>query len=75
MAFSVDTVKIKKLMIDKDINTIGELSQLSGVNRNTLSGVISGKVKPSTKVMESLIRTLDIESSDAGSIFFVKNIT
>lgn len=75
MAFSVDTVKIKKLMIDKDINTIGELSQLSGVNRNTLSDVISGKVKPSTKVMESLIRTLDIESSDAGSIFFVKNIT
>lgn len=75
MAFSVDTIRLKKLMIDNDINTIGELSHKSGVSRNTLSGVISGKVKPSTKVMESLICSLDIESSEAGNIFFVKKLT
>lgn len=75
MVFSVDTIRLKKLMIDKNIDTIGELSQESGVSRNTLSGVINGKIKPSTKVMESLICTLDIEPSEAGSIFFAQKLT
>lgn len=62
-------------MIDLNIRNITELSKRSGVNRNTLSDVISGKAKPSSHVMEALIETLDLSPDEAGQIFFKRELT
>lgn len=72
--FTTDTVALKKLMIDNNIKTTKELSDRSGVNRNTLAKVLDGKMQPSTEVMQKLIVCLNIEPSAAGTIFFVMNL-
>lgn len=56
-------------MAEKEIKTIKELSEKSGVNRNTLSQIFDGKKQPSSDVMERLIITLNIKPEKAGSIF------
>ena len=74
VAFSTDTIALKKLMIDNGIETITDLSEKSDVNRNTLTKVLSGKAQPSADVMQKLIIALGIEPSTAGAIFFVPNL-
>nr|DAE94437.1 MAG TPA: Helix-turn-helix XRE-family like protein [Bacteriophage sp.] len=72
--FVTDAAAIKKLMIDRNIKNIKELSEKSGVNRNTLAKVLNGRVQPSADVMEKLVICLDIESQVAGRIFFVRDL-
>lgn len=72
--YRVDTKTLRKLMIDKNIETIGQLADVSGVGRDTISGVLSGQIRPSTAVMDKLIYALDIEPENAGPIFFVPDL-
>lgn len=74
MSYSVNTVELKKLMIENGIETIGELAEKSGVGRDTISGVVNGKIRPSTAVMEKIMIALNMKPSDAGVIFFVPNL-
>jgi predicted transcriptional regulator len=68
--YKADTVAIRKIMADKGITTVVELSKISGVNRNTLGKVLDGTIQPSSDVMDKLVKGLDIEPQDAGLIFF-----
>lgn len=70
--YVVDTVELKKIMIEKGFDKIIDLSEASAVDRNTLSKVLSGESKPSTTVIEKLMRTLEIPSEMAGPIFLNK---
>lgn len=72
--YSVDTTELKKIMIDKGLEKIIDLSDASGVDRNTLSKVLSGDMKPSTTVIEKLMYALDIVPEKAGLIFFKPNL-
>lgn len=72
--YEVDVIKLKKIMVEKKLDKIINLSNVSGVDRNTLSKVLSGEVKPSTTVIEKLMKTLEISSEEAGCIFFKKNL-
>lgn len=72
--FTVDVVTLRKLMIDKNITTISELSRVSGVNRNTLAEVLHEKIKPSSDVMYKLVDCLQIAPALAGEIFFGNNL-
>ena len=74
MSYSVNTVKLKKLMIEQGIGTISELAKKSMVSRDTISGVVNGKIRPSTAVMEKIMVALDIKPVDAGVIFFEPNL-
>lgn len=74
MSYSVDTVELKKAMAEKEINNIEEFSQKSGVGRDTLSGVVKGKIRPSTAVMDKIATTLELEPERAGRIFFVHSL-
>ena len=74
MSYSVNTVELKKLMIEKGIETISELSEKSGVGRDTCSGVVNGKIRPSTAVMEKIMIALEMKPVDAGLIFFKPNL-
>lgn len=71
---ATNTAELKKIMIDCNISSVKELSEKSGINRNTLAQVLNGKIQPSSNVMEQLILTLNIEPSVAGSIFFAPDL-
>ena len=74
MSYSVDTVELKKRMIEQGFDTIGELAEKSGVGRDTVSGVVNGKIRPSTAVMEKIMIALNMKPKDAGVIFFSPNL-
>lgn len=61
-------------MIDNGILTITELSEKSGVNRNTVSAVLKGEIQPSSEVMFKLADTLDMHPQIAGAIFFAQDL-
>lgn len=72
--FKTDVIELKKIMVEKRIDTIMELSERSGINRNTLSQVLAGNIQPSADVMNKLVYTLDIDAEKAGLIFFNSNL-
>ena len=69
-----EAAELKKIMIDKGLEKIVDLSDASTVDRNTLSKVLSGDMKPSTTVIEKLMYALDIPPERAGVIFFKPNL-
>lgn len=74
LSYSVNTIELKKLMIEQGFDTISELSEAAGVSRDTVSGVVNGKIRPSTAVMEKLMIALNMKPKDAGVIFFNPNL-
>lgn len=67
--FEIDVNALRKLMIDKSIDTISLLAKKAGLNRNTLYKVLNGKQLPTANIMYRLIEVLDISSEEAGRIF------
>ena len=70
MAYAVDTAELKKAMINAGINTAVELSERSGVNRDTVGGILNGDIRPSSAVIEKIARALSLDGNDIGRIFF-----
>lgn len=73
--FTTNVVELKKLMIERGFDTVCQLSQASGVNRNTLSLILSGSIQPSSGTMYKLATTLEMEPETAGKIFFTRKLT
>lgn len=74
MSYSVNTVELKKLMVEQGIDTFVELAEKADISRNTASGVVNGKIRPSTAVMEKIMIALNMKPVVAGAIFFVPNL-
>lgn len=74
MSYTVDTIALKKLMAENGIDTITKLAEKSDLSRETVSGVLKGKIRPSTAVMDKLSIALNMKPCDAGRIFFVPNL-
>lgn len=74
MKYRVDTVALKKIMVEKGFETIVSLEKASGVNRMTISGIINEEVRPSTKVIEKLMIALNISPELAGPVFFAPDL-
>mgnify|MGYP000565248500 CR=1 FL=1 len=72
--YKTDVIELRKIMAEKNIKTIVELSEKSGINRNTLGKILDGSIQPSSEVMDRLVFTLDIEPANAGKIFFVPDL-
>lgn len=68
--YKTDVVAIKKRMIEKKFNTILELSEASGIDRNTLGKILNGTIQPSSDAMDRLVYTLEFAPEEAGKIFF-----
>lgn len=73
--FTTNVVELKKLMIERGFDTVCQLSQASGVNRNTLSLILSGSIQPSSGTMYKLATILEMEPETAGKIFFARKLT
>ena len=72
--FKTDVISLKKQMIEKNLSKITELSEASGVDRNTLSKVLNEEMQPSSNVMYKLVKALELTPEKAGKIFFDKNL-
>lgn len=68
MAVDGNAIRIK--MIELGIDSFTELSELSGVDRNTISDVVNNKRRPSAQTMDKLFKTLELTSEEGGRIFF-----
>lgn len=69
-----NTVALKKIMVERSLDKISELSRASGVSRTTLGTVLSGKSQPSAEVMNKLVSALRIPPALAGEIFFANDL-
>ena len=74
MTYTVDTIALKKMMAENGIDTITELANKADLSRDTVSGVLKGKIRPSTAVMDKLSMALNMKPCDAGRVFFVPNL-
>lgn len=74
MSYRVDTIELQKIMIEKGFDTIGKLAEAADLDRNTVSEVVKGKKRPSTAVIEKLMKALEMSNSIAGPIFFAPNL-
>lgn len=72
--YKTDTVELKKIMAEKGIGTILELSELTGINRNTLGKIMNGTAQPSSDAMNRLVFSLEIQPERAGKIFFMVDL-
>ena len=70
----VDTAKIRYYMDKAGCRSIADFERISGVNRNTLAGVLNGKVLPSSDVMDRIITSINIPVDEAGGIFFAEKL-
>lgn len=61
-------------MVECDIDTITELAEVSGVDRNTLSKILNEDAQPSAKVMFKLCHALHMAPEVAGKIFFAPHL-
>ena len=73
--YSIDIKELKKAMIDADLDEIKKLSEVTGINRNTLGDVLNGKIIPSTDVIMRLAKALNLSSARLGEIFFATSLT
>ena len=72
--YRVNTIELQKAMVEAGLMKLKDLSTASGIDRNTLSKVIRGKIFPSSNVMYSLASVLKLSEEKAGMIFFNKNL-
>ena len=68
--YTVDTIELRKRMIEKGFTTIDSLSDASGVNRVTIGDVVNGRSFPSSIVMSKIGTALDMAGPEMGAIFF-----
>ena len=69
-----DTVELRKAMADVGLVKIKDLSEKSGVNRNTLGKILNNEELPSAAVMYKLAPALKLTPTRAGEIFFASNL-
>lgn len=72
--FAVDTVALRKAMIDKGFFTISALSSATNVSRNTIGKVLDGTIRPSVDVMDKISSVLELSSENSGAIFFAEEL-
>lgn len=74
MQYMVDTVALKKLMVERGYDSATDISKDMKVSRNTVGSVLKGESYPSSKVISRFIEVLQIPLELVGSIFFVKKL-
>lgn len=72
--YVVDTIALRKLMVEKGYNTISALANDAKISRNTLGKVLDGTARPSAEVMEKLSITLEMTPETSGRVFFAQNL-
>ena len=74
MEYIVDTIALRKAMLDVGLVKIQDFAKASGVSDVTLGGILSGKIRPSTGVIEKIANTLSLNGEDIARIFFSQKL-
>lgn len=72
--YITDTIELRKIMVEKGINTINEFADTCGINRNTAGKILKGMEQPSALSMYRIAEGLKLKPSQAGFIFFSRNL-
>lgn len=72
--YVVDTITLRKLMVEKGFNTISALAKEANISRNTLGKILDGSARPSADVMDKLSVALDMTPETSGRVFFAPNL-
>lgn len=70
-----NVIELKKVLVERGLDKITDLSKASTLDRNTISAILRGKTQPSAYAMAKLVETLHLEPSRAGEIFFSQELT
>lgn len=68
MYYRVNVAELKKAMIDSGFSKVKDLSQATGIDRNTLGKILNEKAIPSSRAMYALVSTLNL------SYYVLRNI-
>ena len=68
--YEVDTIELRKCMLDKGFHTITEMATACGLSRDTMSDILSNKVKPGATAMYAIAAVLGLDPEALGRIFF-----
>lgn len=72
--YIVDTIALKKLMIEKGYNSNTAFATALGFDRNVVGSVVSGKKRPSVGLMDRMVSVLGMDAKTAGAVFFAANL-
>lgn len=70
MEYKVDGIELRKAMVGKGYNSVLQFANNCEVSRNTMSGIVNGRIRPSSKTIEIIADVLELSSDDIGRIFF-----
>lgn len=71
---TTNVIELKKVMVERGLSKICDLSSASKVNRTTLGNIVNGKSQPSAAVIRRLVGALDMSPDTAGRIFFARRL-
>lgn len=68
--YSVNTIELKKAMIEAGFTNNLALAKAANISRNTLTRILKGQTKPSLEAMYAIAEVLKLKPQQAGEIFF-----
>ena len=72
--YEVDTIELRKQMIEKGLLTIQEMAEACHLSRDTMSDILNGKARPGAVAMYAIAETLMLEPEILGRIFFKRRV-
>lgn len=72
--YAVDTIALKKMMIEKGFDSNTAFALALGYDRNIVGHVVSGKKRPSVGLMDRMVSVLGMDAKTAGAVFFAANL-
>ena len=69
-----DVIELQKKMVERGIGTRVDLAKKSGIDRNTIGLILSGKKQPTVNAIRGLAAALDLSDREIVSIFFTPQL-
>lgn len=73
-SYTTDIEKLEMYFLKSGDRKNSEIEKRTGIDRNTISSIRKGKIRPSTANMTIFVSAYNIPSDIAGSIFFKPNL-
>ena len=71
----INAKEFKKAMIEANIDSYTELSDITGIDKTTISSILKGERNPSYDTLVKFIDALHLTYEEIGIIFFYNELT
>lgn len=72
--YKIDTVELRKCMIDSNVDSVSDLARKAGMTRNSIENILKGNTLPNLVTMYAIARVLNATPERLGRIFFAKSV-